>query len=99
MDQSPKVKAELKPPAFWTVDLEAVRGGNSLSPTQWLKLQMAYTKQGTEPRQGWGTAPPYRNDKNASIDHCLGLRYIPIKLRKSKHSLAVRIWLVYQGTH
>ena len=49
--RTPDVRVGLKLPACWTVGLETEEAGNLL-PTQWLKLNMADARQGTEPRMG-----------------------------------------------
>lgn len=93
MDQSPKVKAGLELQTWWTAGLEAVWGGRELVSQTVVETIHVSCK---EPGQGWGAAPPYREDKNASINHGLGFRFIPIKMRKSKYSPAARIWPLYQ---
>ena len=51
ISQNPRRESGMKLPACWTVGLETEEAGNLL-PTQWLKLNMADARQGTEPRMG-----------------------------------------------
>ena len=79
----PKVKAGLKLPAFWTVGLEAVKGSRELVSYTVVEATNGSYKAGNRAKDGV-QLPPYKEDKNASIYHCLDSRYIPIKMRKSK---------------